>query len=165
MQYNKIESYCHQNAINKCTIKSKLDGLLHHAMLNDTDMCFISETWIDNDHNLWLHEAKITGPGYKVINKHEENWSGGGAVCMYKRQLYIQTCTEEDIYISLESQTLKLKIKSKLHWISTVYMIAIFQDTSNINIYLHWWISGPSILSSMPNRLPNNNWWNKYSLK
>ena len=35
-------------------------------------MCFITETWINNDHNLQVIEANITGLGYKIMNKPRE---------------------------------------------------------------------------------------------
>ena len=55
------------------SIKSKLDALLHHIMLNDINMCFITETLINTDNNLQLIEADITGVGYKIINEHRES--------------------------------------------------------------------------------------------
>ena len=66
------------------SIKSKLDALLHHITLNDIDICFITETWINTDHDLQLLEANISGLGYKIINKCRENQSGGGVACIYK---------------------------------------------------------------------------------
>ena len=52
--------------INIQSIKSKLDALLHHNALNDIDMCFITETWNNTDHDLQLIETNITGLGYKA---------------------------------------------------------------------------------------------------
>ena len=51
----------------------KFDVLLHHITLNDIDICFITETWINTDHDLQLPEANISGQEYKIINKHREN--------------------------------------------------------------------------------------------
>ena len=70
-------------------------------MLNDVNMCFNTEMQINTDHDLQLIEVYITGVGYKIINKHRENQSGGSVACIYKRHLNIQTCTEEDIYTSI----------------------------------------------------------------
>ena len=47
------------------SIKSKLDAP-HHITLNDIDICFITETWINIDHDLQLLEANISGLGYKL---------------------------------------------------------------------------------------------------
>ena len=109
--------------INIQSTKSKLDALLYHMMPNDIFMWFITKTWINTDHNLQLIEADITGLGYVILNKHKDNQSGEGVVCIYKMYWDIQTCTEEDTLTSFESQTIKLKVKSKLHWISTIYRL------------------------------------------
>ena len=45
-------------------------ALHHHIDLNDTDICFITETWINTDHDLQLLTANISGLGYKIINKY-----------------------------------------------------------------------------------------------
>ena len=89
--------------INIQCIKSKLDALLHHITLNDINICFITENWINIDFDLQLIEAKTTGLQYKIINKHRENQPGGGIVCIYKRHLDTETCTEGDTYTSFES--------------------------------------------------------------
>ena len=85
-----------------------------------TSICALS---LKLDHDLQLIEANITGLGYKIVNEHRENQLGGGVTCIYKRHMDIQTCTAEDTYTSFESQTMKLKVKSKLHWISTTYRL------------------------------------------
>ena len=59
--------------INIQSINSKPDALLHHITLNDIDACFITETWINTDHDLQLLKINISGLGYKMINKHREN--------------------------------------------------------------------------------------------
>ena len=51
--------------INIKSIKSKLDALLYNIVLNDIDICFISETWINTDHYLLLLEANISGQDKK----------------------------------------------------------------------------------------------------
>ena len=33
-------------------MKFKFDAFPHHITLNDINMCFITETWINTDHNL-----------------------------------------------------------------------------------------------------------------
>ena len=74
---------------------------------------------------------------------------------MYKqKELGILTCTEKDTYTSFESQTIKLKVKSKIHWISVIYRLLYSQKHN----HFHSLISKPSVKSSMPNRQPDNNW-------
>ena len=107
--------------INIQSIKSKLDAFLHHITLNEIDICFITETWIKTDHDLQVCETNISGLGDKIINKCRENQSGGGVTCIYKGHLDIQTCTKDNTYISFECLTIKLMVKSKLHWISIIY--------------------------------------------
>ena len=88
--------------INIQSIKCKLDVLLNNITLNDIDLCFITETWINTDHDLQLLEANISGLGYKIINKYRENQSGGGVACIYKGHLDIQTYTKDNRYTSFE---------------------------------------------------------------
>ena len=45
------------------TVKSKCDALLHHIALNDIDICFITEPWINTDHDPQLLKANISGLG------------------------------------------------------------------------------------------------------
>ena len=107
--------------INIQSIKGKIDTLLHHITLNDIDICLITETWIQTDHDLQILDANISGLGYKIINKCRENKPGGGIACIYKGYLDIRMHTECRTYTSFESLIVKLMIKSKLHWISTIY--------------------------------------------
>ena len=105
--------------VNILSIKSKLDAHLHHFVLNDIDMYFRNETWINTDHDLQLTEANIIGLGYKTINKQWENQSGAGIAHIYKRHLEIKTCTEEDTCTSFESWTIKLKTPLDLYYLQT----------------------------------------------
>ena len=107
--------------INIQSIKSKIDTLLHHINLNDIDICFITETGIHTDQDLQILEANISGLGYKIIDKHRENQSGGDVACIYKGHLDIRTCTKDNAYTSFECLTIKHMAKSKLHWIFTIY--------------------------------------------
>ena len=59
--------------INIQSIKSKTDALLHHITINDIDICFITETWIQTDQNLQILDASISGLGYKVIDKQRKS--------------------------------------------------------------------------------------------
>ena len=107
--------------INIQLIKSKLDALLHHITLNEVSIFFITEAWINTDHDLQLLEANISGLGYKIINTNRENQPGGGVACIYKGHLDIQTCTKDNTYTSLECLIIKCMVKSKLHWICMIY--------------------------------------------
>ena len=107
--------------VNIQSIKFMLDALLYHITLNDIDICFIAETWINTDRDLQILEANISGLGYKIINKCRENQSGGGVACIYIGHLDIQTCTKDSTYMSLECLTIKLMVKSELNWISIIY--------------------------------------------
>ena len=44
-----------------------------------------------------------------------------GVACIYKEHLDIRTYTKDNAYTSFECLTIKLMIKLKLHWISTIY--------------------------------------------
>ena len=107
--------------INIHSMKGKIDTLLHHITLNDIDIYLIIEIWIQTDHYLQILDANISGLGYKIINKCRENKPGGGIACIYKGHFDIRMHTKDNTYISFESLTVKLMIKSKLHWISTIY--------------------------------------------
>ena len=107
--------------INIQSMKSKIDALLHHITLNDIDICLITETWIQTDEDLQILDANISGLGYKVINKCRENKPGGGIACTYKGHLDFRIYMKDNTYTSFECLTVKLMIKSKCHWISTIY--------------------------------------------
>lgn len=107
--------------INIQSIKSRIDAPFHHINLNYIDICFITETWIHTDQDLQILEANISGLGYKSIDKCRENQSVGYVACIYKGHLDIRTCMKDNAYTSFECLTIKLMVKSKLHWISPIY--------------------------------------------
>ena len=107
--------------INIQSMKGKINALLHHITLNDIDIRLVTETWIQTDHELQILDANISRLGYKVIDKCRENKPGGGTACIYKGHLDIRMYTKDNTYTSFENLTVKLMIKSKLHWISTIY--------------------------------------------
>ena len=107
--------------INIQSMKGKIDALLHHITLNDIDICLVTETWIQTDHELQILDANISRLGYKVIDKCRENKPGGGIACIYKGHLDIRMYTKDNTYTSFENLTVKRMIKSKLHWISTIH--------------------------------------------
>ena len=82
-------------------MKSTIDALLHHIILNDIDICLIMETWIQTDQDLQILDANISGLGYKIIDKHRENKPGGGITCIYKGDLDIRMYTKDNTYTSL----------------------------------------------------------------
>ena len=102
-------------------MKSKIDTLLHHIILNDIDICLIIETLIQTDQDLQILNANISGLEYKIINECRGNQPGGGITCIYKGHLDIRSYTYDNAYTSFECLTVKLMIKSKFHWISTIY--------------------------------------------
>ena len=146
-------------------MKSQIYALLHHITLNDIDICLITETLIQTDQDLQILDANISGLGYKFIDRHRENQPGGGIACIYKGHVDIRIYTKDNAYTSYKYLTVKLMIKSKLHWICTIYRSTILQQTSYTSIHFHGWISWPCITSSVSNWQPSNSWQYKHPLE
>ena len=59
--------------------------LIHHMQLNNSDMCFVMETWTqhgsETEHQ--YIKASLDTPGYKILIQSRENRKGGGIAAIY----------------------------------------------------------------------------------
>ena len=108
--------------VNIQSLKPKLDMLIHHMQVSNTDMVFVTETWTEdgNEPELQYIKANINTAGYKMLIQSRENWRGGGIVIIYKSHLQVKKLTFNN-YTSFELLTIILNISTKLYLFSTIY--------------------------------------------
>ena len=72
------------------SIINKLDMTLHHMELENIDICFITETWINNaiDQDVMTSQAKHVG--YTIISHGYMNRKGGRLMYIHKSGLNVQ---------------------------------------------------------------------------
>ena len=94
--------------VNIQSFKPKLDMLIHHMQLNNTDMCFVTETWTQpgNEPEYQYIKTNLDTVGYKILIQSRENRKGGIAV-IYKSHLYVKKLSFKE-YTSFEALTVKL---------------------------------------------------------
>ena len=82
--------------------------------LNNIDMCFVRETWIQygNEHEHQYIKANLYTAGYKILTQSRENRKGGGKAAIYKSHPHVKklSCKE---YRFFEGLTVKLHITTK----------------------------------------------------
>ena len=64
--------------------------VLHHMELDKIDICFITETWINNTIDCELITLQAKHDGYTIISHECMNRKGGGLMCIYKSGLNVK---------------------------------------------------------------------------
>ena len=72
------------------SIINKLDMVLHHMELENIDIGFITETWINNTRDRELITSQAKQVGYTIISQECINRKGGGLMCIYKSGFNVQ---------------------------------------------------------------------------
>ena len=118
----KKSSKLNMALVNIQSLKPKLDMLIHHMQVSNTDMVFVTETWTEdgNKSELQYIQANINTAGYKMLIQSRKNWRGGGIAIIYKSHLQVKKLTFNN-YTSFESLTIILNISTKLYLFSTIY--------------------------------------------
>ena len=73
------------------SLKPKLDMLIHNMQFNNTDMCFVTETWMQhgNEPEYKYIKANLDTAGYNILIQGRENRKGGGLAVIYKLNLHV----------------------------------------------------------------------------
>ena len=64
--------------INIWSIKNKHTDLLDHLVENKTDICIVTETWLNEDDKTWLGCCDLSKNGYQIHSPNRKNRRGGG---------------------------------------------------------------------------------------
>ena len=76
--------------LNAQPIKNK-DQLIVDYLLNEhIDVAIITETWLKDADDIWLHGCKLNKNGYKISCSNRKNRQGGGVALAYKDSLTIK---------------------------------------------------------------------------
>ena len=110
--------------VNIQSLKPKLDMLIHHMQLNNIDMCFVTETWIQhgNEPENQCIKTNLNTVEYKILNQSRENGTGGGIAVIYKSHLHVKKISFNE-YMSFEALTVNLDITTKSYLFSNIYRV------------------------------------------
>jgi hypothetical protein len=73
--------------VNTRSIRNKSDEFLHHVVVNDYDICAVTETWLmQNDAKC---RADLNQCGYTFWDVERKDRRGGGTGIMFKKELNI----------------------------------------------------------------------------
>ena len=108
--------------INIQSLKPKLDMLIHHMLLNNLDICFITETWAQYGNELEYQYIKVNLDTAidNIIIHSRANRKGGGIAVIYKSHLHVKKLSFNE-HTSFESKTINLNIITKSYLFSTIY--------------------------------------------
>ena len=96
--------------------------LMHNMQLNNIDMCFVKETWIQygNEPKHQYIKANLDTAEYKILTQSRENRKGREKAAIYKSHLHVKKLSFKN-YTSFEALTVKLDITTKSYIFSTIY--------------------------------------------
>ena len=69
--------------INTQSLKSKELTLIEHLGSNDADICIVTETWLNDDDQVWLQSSEFNKNGWKCYNINRQGRQGGGLALIY----------------------------------------------------------------------------------
>ena len=64
--------------------------MIHHMQIENIDMVFIKETWINIKEDLQLITSQLKCFGYNIITENRMTRKGGGLACIYKDDLTVE---------------------------------------------------------------------------
>ena len=64
--------------INLWSIKNKDTNLLDHLVDNKTDICIVTETWLNEDDKIWPECCDFSKNAFQIQSVNRKNRRGGG---------------------------------------------------------------------------------------
>ena len=125
-------SFLHRN-INRIAAHdfSKLALIQSHAAAHNTDIIFLSETFLDSTTE--ANDPKINIPGYNLLRcNHSSNLKRGG-VCMFYEE-YLPTNRSDDLCILTECNVTEINLGKKSVFFSLSYR-SPSQTTDKFEVY------------------------------
>ena len=117
--------------INIQSIKSKDTNLLDHLVENKTDICIVTETWLNEDDKIWLECCDISKNGFQIQSVNRKNRRGGGLAITSTTSIKIKLL-ENGEKSSLEYAVWKVGMNN-----STMTLLAIYHPPHHKLITQH----------------------------
>ena len=106
--------------INIQSLKLKELTLTEHLGSNDADMCVVTETWLNDDDQVWLQSSKFNKNGWKCYNINRQGRQGGGLTLIYHDR-YHTKCHEQGATRSFEYGIWQVKSSKLTNVIIAIY--------------------------------------------
>ena len=106
--------------INIQSIKNKDTNLLDHLVENKTDICIVTESWLNEDDKTWLECCDLSRNGYQIHSANRKNRRGGGLAIISTISIKI-ALLEKGEKFSFEYAVWKVNLNN-----STMTLLAIF---------------------------------------
>ena len=75
--YKELRKNLGLTVINIWSIKNKDTNLLDHLVDNKTDICIVTETWLNEDDKIWLECCDLSKNVYQIYSANRKNIRGG----------------------------------------------------------------------------------------
>ena len=153
-QPEKVKSLLRCAAWNVCSLNNKLPEIMEHILDRNSDIVFLTETWLQSDNNAIT--AKVKTYGYKLVHNRRKDRAkegGGGVGVLVKNSVSAKQLPVKH-YSSFEHTVVKIQlINKKSLFVITVYRLqevafSTFFDeyTELLNLYVvsneHFVIAG-----------------------
>ena len=107
-------------AINIQALKSKELTLIEHLGSNDADMCIVTETWLNEDDQVWLQSSEFSKNGWKCHNINRRGRWGRGLALIYHDR-YQTKCWEQGAIQSFEYGIWQVRSSKTTNVIIAIY--------------------------------------------
>lgn len=111
---------------NARSVNKKTAGITEFLNSHNCDICFICESWIDNDFTSIISE--FNDFGYEVLLKGRKNKRGGGLCVLYKNDLDVKKCVIKMKLKTFEVMEVTIKGVSSILRVSTIYRTGIMSS-------------------------------------
>ena len=108
---------------NVCSLNNKLPDLMEHILDRDSDVVFLTETWLKDDKNAITAEIKTYG--YRLLHnrrKDREKERGGGVGILVRSTLVAKQLSVKH-FQSFEHTVVKMSLAKK----KTLYLISVYR--------------------------------------
>ena len=106
--------------INIQSLKSKELTLIEHLGSNDADMCIVTETWLNEDNQVWLQSSEFNKNGWKCHNINRRERQGRGLALIY-HDIYQTKCQGQGATWSFEYGIWKVRSSKTTNIIIACY--------------------------------------------
>ena len=106
--------------VNIRSIKNKDSILLDHLVESKTDICMVTETWLNEDDNTWLECCDLSKNGYQIHSANRKNRRGGGLAIITTTNMKIKLLEKGD-KSSFEYAAWKVSMNNSFMTLLAVY--------------------------------------------
>ena len=117
---NKISPNLRMCLMNTQSIKNKECTIMDYILENKIDVCFVTETWLSDDDNIWIEGSDFNKFGYNIDVSNRPGRRGGGVGVIHKCNIQI-SMENKGVYSSFDYAEWSLSIKNEIISAHVIY--------------------------------------------